>query len=46
MIIEYTLKNYGHDKVLQLFGKTYPEEVFEELGIKDINNWLYDLINQ
>lgn len=46
LVVEYTLKKYGHDKVLQLFSNTNYEDIFNELGVEkeDINNWLHNLI--
>ena len=48
LIIEYTLKKYGHKKVLQLFEHSNNEDVFRELGVEkeNINHWLYRLIEQ
>jgi hypothetical protein len=47
LIMEYTLKNYGNQKVLELFLCEIYEAVFTKLGIKkeEINGFLTQLIN-
>jgi len=48
LIIEYTLKNYGNNKVLELFSCEEYEDIFSKLGIKmeDVNTFFTQLIDE
>lgn len=46
LIIDYTLRNYGAKKVLELFGSKSYQEIYSVLGVpKDkINDFIYDTL--